>query len=388
MPNLNVEDNFYCFRLGSFDPCANTNIYSPPVCSQNFDLNIQSASNNLTWTTAPTGIINTRILKNDNLFRTLAGAPSAFTDTEVVCKTEYCYQVVNVYPNNVTSISLKKCGTSFITSSPTAIDNITSEVTDAGVTLNWQQNPLFTAATYSLLRSQNNNPFILLDQTTSNNYSDISYSTESNTCYRINYVDVCDNNSQQGALICPIRLYSSLDSKNAITLRWSRYLGFKNGIKNYRVQKFDKDGTLLATINAGTDTLFVDEQADPNNQLFQYKVVGDANEVGISPSISNLVSVLKSANIFYPSAFTPDGTGPVENDKFNVSGQFIVKKELKIFDRWGNLIFYSDKNEPWDGTNGGRALPEGTYVWIANITDLSGQNFSENGTVVILRKSK
>jgi gliding motility-associated-like protein len=388
MPNLNVEDNFYCFRLGSFDPCANNNVYSAPVCSQNFDLNIQSASNNLTWTTAPTGIINTRILKDDNLFRTLAGAPSAFTDTEVVCKTEYCYQVVNVYPNNVTSISLKKCGTSFITSTPTAIDNITSEVTEAGVTLNWQQNPLFTAATYSLLRAQNNNPFILLDQTTSNNYSDISYSTESNTCYRINYVDVCDNNSQQGALICPIRLFSSLDSKNTITLRWSRYLGFKNGIKNYRVQKFDKSGTLLSTINAGTDTLFVDDQPDPNNQLFQYKVVGEANDVGINPSISNLVSVLKSANIFYPSAFTPDGTGPVENDKFNVSGQFIVKKELKIFDRWGNLVFYSDKNEPWDGTNSGRAMPEGTYVWIANITDLSGQNFSENGTVVILRKSK
>jgi gliding motility-associated-like protein len=388
MPNLNVEDNFYCFRLGSFDACANNNVYSAPVCSQNFDLNIQSASNNLAWTTAPTGIINTRILKDDNLFRTLAGAPSAFTDTEVVCKTEYCYQVVNVYPNNVTSISLKKCGTSFITSTPTAIDNITSEVTEAGVTLNWQQNPLFTAATYSLLRAQNNNPFILLDQTTSNNYSDISYSTESNTCYRINYVDVCDNNSQQGALICPIRLFSSLDSKNTITLRWSQYLGFKNGIKNYRVHKFDKSGTLLSTINAGTDTLFVDDQPDPNNQLFQYKVVGEANDVGINPSISNLVSVLKSANIFYPSAFTPDGTGPVENDKFNVSGQFIVKKELKIFDRWGNLVFYSDKNEPWDGTNSGRAMPEGTYVWIANITDLSGQNFSENGTVVILRKSK
>jgi gliding motility-associated-like protein len=154
------------------------------------------------------------------------------------------------------------------------------------------------------------------------------------------------------------------------------------------VQKFDKSGTLLSTINAGTDTLFVDDQPDPNNQLFQYKVVGEANDVGINPSISNLVSVLKSANIFYPSAFTPDGTGPVENDKFNVSGQFIVKKELKIFDRWGNLVFYSDKNEPWDGTNSGRAMPEGTYVWIANITDLSGQNFSENGTVVILRKSK
>jgi gliding motility-associated-like protein len=62
--------------------------------------------------------------------------------------------------------------------------------------------------------------------------------------------------------------------------------------------------------------------------------------------------------------------------------------ELKIFDRWGNLVFYSDKNEAWDGTNNGRTMPEGTYVWIANITDMANQNFSQNGTIVILRKVK
>lgn len=388
IPNLQVDNNFYCFRLGSFDPCINANTYSSAICSQNFDLNIQSAVNNLNWITAPNGITNTEIIRNDVALSTLAGAPVSFADNNIVCKTQYCYQVISLYPNNVKSISLKKCGVSFTTSSPAAIDNITSEVTNNGVSLQWQQPLLFTPANFTILKSQNNSPFAVLDQTNTPTYEDAGYTTESNTCYRINYVDVCDNNSQQGALVCPIRLSAALDSKNAITLRWSRLKGLKNGVKNYRLQRFDKDGTLLNTINVGTDTVYVDDQLDLNNQLVQYLVLADANETGLSVSVSNQVPVLKSTNLFYPTAFTPDKSGPVENEKFNVFGQYIVKMELKVFDRWGNLVFYSDKNEAWDGTNNGRTMPEGTYVWIANITDMANQNFSQNGTIVILRKVK
>jgi len=35
IPNLKTEENFYCFRLSSFDPCTNSNTYSFPVCSHN-----------------------------------------------------------------------------------------------------------------------------------------------------------------------------------------------------------------------------------------------------------------------------------------------------------------------------------------------------------------
>ena len=60
--------------------------------------------------------------------------------------------------------------------------------------------------------------------------------------------------------------------------------------------------------------------------------------------------------------------------------------ELKIFDRWGAMIFFSDANKAWNGTQSGRPMPEGTYVWIANLTDMAGRNFSREGTVVILKK--
>lgn len=388
MPNLKVDDNYYCFRLGSYDPCANANTYAIPICSQNFDLSIVSGVNKLAWSTASTNISSTEVLRNETNYKSLSGAPGSFDDSNITCKTNYCYQVVSVYNNNAKSISLKKCGDAFITSNPSAISNTTSEVTSTGVKLAWKQVPLFTASLYSVLKSENNGAFTVYDQTKSATYDDLSYITESKSCYKINYVDACDNISQEGLLVCPMRLTASVDSKNAVTLRWSKLKGLKNGVKNYRIQRFDKAGTPLNIINAGTDTVFVDDQFDAANQQVQYQILADANEAGLSVSKSNVVSVLKSTNLFYPTAFTPDKTGPVENEKFNVSGQYIDKMELKIFDRWGNLVFYSDKDEAWDGTNNGRTMPEGTYVWIANITDKAGQSYTENGTIVILRKVK
>lgn len=142
----------------------------------------------------------------------------------------------------------------------------------------------------------------------------------------------------------------------------------------------------MQTVNMGTDTVFVDDQPDANNQVVQYEVVAVANETGLINSVSNRLAVTKEVNLFYPTAFTPDGAGPAENETFTVRGQYIVSLELKVFDRWGTLVFYSDKNEPWNGTNNGKPLPEGTYVWQVQLSDLAGRSLNFGSTVVILKK--
>jgi gliding motility-associated-like protein len=387
IPNLKVDDNFYCFRLSAFDPCTNTNTYSFPVCSQNFDLAVQSGVNKLAWATSGLGVNTTEVQRDGSSYTLIPGSPSSFNDVDVVCKTQYCYQVVNIYSGGTKSISLEKCGESFTTTNPSPIDNTSSVVSAEGVTLTWKQDPLFNPFEYTILRSQDQGSFSEIAKTSDIEFSDIGYTTESNSCYRINYTDLCENVSQPGTLICPVRLSFSLDNKNAITLRWSKLKGWKNGVKNYHVQKFDKSGGLMSTTNVGSDTLYVDDQLDLNNQVVQYRVLADANEAALTTSSSNQVVVTKGANLFYPTAFTPDGTGPIENETFSVFGQYIVKMELKIFDRWGTMVFFTDENEPWDGTQSGRVMPEGTYVWVVRITDQAGRNFSEEGTVVILKKN-
>lgn len=385
IPNLQVDNNFYCFRLGAFDPCTGTNVYSAPICSHNFDLAVQNGVNRLTWTNAAAGITSTEIKRNGTSYTTIPGAPGSFNDSDIVCKTQYCYQLVSHYAG-AQSISLEKCGTAFSTSTPAAINNVSSVVSTEGVGLAWQQDPAFSASQYSILRNMNGGSFAAQGTSAAPQFTDDTYTTEGNFCYQINYLDECDNISQPGALVCPMRLAATLDNKNVITLRWTALEGWRSGVFRYIVQKYDRSGGLMETINAGTDTEYIDEEQDFVNQVVQYRVIAEPNEPGLINSISNQLVVTKEANLFYPNAFTPDGTGPVENETFSVSGQFIVKMELKIFDRWGSLIFYTDKNEPWNGNQGSRAMPEGTYVWTARITDLAGREFNREGTVVILKK--
>ena len=53
-------------------------------------------------------------------------------------------------------------------------------------------------------------------------------------------------------------------------------------------------------------------------------------------------------SIFIPNAFTPDGDGL--NDIFKAQGEFIAEFEIRIFDRWGQLVYHStDITEGWDG---------------------------------------
>jgi gliding motility-associated-like protein len=80
-----------------------------------------------------------------------------------------------------------------------------------------------------------------------------------------------------------------------------------------------------------------------------------------------------------PDAFTPNGDQV--NDIIKVDGWGIKKLlEFRIFNRWGNEVFYTDDiNTGWDGYLDGKLQSQGTYMyiikaemWDDNITTLQG----------------
>ena len=87
-------------------------------------------------------------------------------------------------------------------------------------------------------------------------------------------------------------------------------------------------------------------------------------------------------DIFIPNVFTPNGDG--ENDIFavEVSGKLNECSDLKIYNRWGQIIFISTGgNTKWDGyTNVGLAVPEGTYFFVVEINGIK-----KSGPVAIFR---
>jgi gliding motility-associated-like protein len=68
------------------------------------------------------------------------------------------------------------------------------------------------------------------------------------------------------------------------------------------------------------------------------------------------------ATIFVPNTFTPNGDGL--NDVFIPVGKNIADFTLRVFDRWGELLYEtSDLNMGWDGTYRGSLVKNDMYVW-------------------------
>lgn len=89
-------------------------------------------------------------------------------------------------------------------------------------------------------------------------------------------------------------------------------------------------------------------------------------------------------DIFIPDAFTPNGDG--NNDALFVRGRFIASMELKIFDRWGELVFETtDKSKAWDATYKGKPVDPAVYVYWLEVTCGDGQEFFKKGNVTVIR---
>ncbi len=143
------------------------------------------------------------------------------------------------------------------------------------------------------------------------------------------------------------------------------------------------------------------EQIETNGQTISFyesfeDVETDSNEI-INPtyyqnSVESQTIYLKVEdepcyNIYYfdlvvencppniPQVFTPNNDG--YNDWFNIQGLYNIfeQHELKIYNRYGTLIFEGDNNTPWEGktnkgiNNTGNILPTGTYFYLLNLND-------------------
>lgn len=385
--NLQTDNNYYCFRLGAFDPCNNRIVYSNIICSSNLDVNAQNNVNNVVWSTNNTGVSNFRVAKTWNGgSQTVTDNASPYADTEIFCGTEYCYTITTNYPNGSQSISLPKCITAISNDIPATIENISTIVTDPGVSVLWSSPTTFTPDEFSLFRI-NQGSSGLVGSTNATTLTDALYTTASPSCYKVSYVDVCGNQSLESLEACPIQLGAILQKDNTVALSWTAYNGWKDGVSEYVVEKLSPTGQNLQTFNPGTSLTLLDDEINLNEQTVVYRVTAIPVALGITESVSNTVFILKNPNLFSPTAFTPNGDGL--NDVFNVFGQYIDSFEMDIFNRWGELLFTTrELSEGWDGTYRGNAMPEGTYTFVAQMTDRAGRAFKKSGTVVLLRKGK
>ncbi len=116
-----------------------------------------------------------------------------------------------------------------------------------------------------------------------------------------------------------------------------------------------------------------------------YEIKNDIHKNRIDTAVIYIIigdkEIVEEKVILIPNAFSPNGDG--KNDKFVIA--FLenqVKSDLKIFNRWGAIVYESNGiyNNDWEGIANkgvsisvGKELPVGTYFYVYNVT------FIENG---------
>lgn len=97
------------------------------------------------------------------------------------------------------------------------------------------------------------------------------------------------------------------------------------------------------------------------------------------------VKVFQRADLYVPTAFTPNGDGL--NDFAKVIPVGI--RELRFFTiyiRWGEVVFTTnDPSKGWDGRKSGAEQSNAVFVWMARGVDYKGNIINRKGTVTLIR---
>ncbi|NDF60092.1 MAG: gliding motility-associated C-terminal domain-containing protein, partial [Crocinitomicaceae bacterium] len=115
-----------------------------------------------------------------------------------------------------------------------------------------------------------------------------------------------------------------------------------------------------------------------NIKLIGWDSIGCRNDTVVPLKIYNPFS------IYVPNSFTPDLSS--FNNTFFPVMESVIGVDFKIFNRWGELIFYSnDLYSFWDGTFKGENVPEDVYIYVIETISILNEKDKFVGHVTLIR---
>ncbi|NJM25499.1 MAG: T9SS type B sorting domain-containing protein [Bacteroidia bacterium] len=144
------------------------------------------------------------------------------------------------------------------------------------------------------------------------------------------------------------------------------------------------EGSYTITLMAGFDHGMVDVDGDGVADM--HLVCSDTATTTILARDGGLTKI--------PNAFTPNKSGPSSdpsqgtfNDVFLPITRGVEEFTMQIFDRWGNLIFESQRKDlGWNGYDrNGRLMPAGVYVYKLVLRLSNGERTTKVGDVTLIR---
>lgn len=167
-----------------------------------------------------------------------------------------------------------------------------------------------------------------------------------------------------------------------------------------RPQPYLGEDEQICTRRAGFDLLldpgqFLTYRWQDNSRLSTFRVeeaglyrVEVSDEFGCTGSDELLLSEQCPTRFYAPTAFSPNDDGV--NDRFHIFAFDVEAWEIRIYDRWGGLVFESsDPAASWNGEQSDRPAAAGVYVWMISFDgfreDGTPYSGTESGTVTLVR---
>lgn len=188
--------------------------------------------------------------------------------------------------------------------------------------------------------------------------------------------------SLQGSLTQPLEFIIDPGGDTRI------FLGFDTlirAVSNYSPVTYEWGPDAFECVNPPCSTIRVGPV-----QTTLYTVVG-TNPAGCTDTATVEVRVIEDLPLYVPNAFTPNGDGV--NDGFTVFGGPALDRveSLRIFHRWGGLVFEGTDfppNEPglgWDGTLNGQPVNPAVFVFQATVRFINGATQELTGDLTLVR---
>jgi gliding motility-associated-like protein len=384
----------------------------------NNSIDVCNASANLTWNTYvnsnngwASGISRYEVWEseNSNAYKIIySGTRTSFVRRNLQTGVNYQYKI------RVVSSDLQKTSSSNVRMTSGVFNNYPSYVylynasvnsDNRKIGLSWTTDTTLMKLTYEIQLSTDSVNFVTVARLDSVPYKRFRDTIISNVIPdRLNYFFriitscSCPDTLDTTAVTKVIRLKAKYIDPMTNLLTWNDYEGWLQGTGYYELFRVKIDVAtntqtkdLIATL-VPPDTEFEDNSIDllgadgvTSYYLQAREQVGNPIIPVTPTSFSNFAYVYKEVKLIVPDVFTPNGLNPIFRPQ--VLTQTTAKFNMKIYNRWGKLVFVTDDEFlGWDGRdkdNNSICLP-GAYIYIIDVVDANGATLNKVGTLGLL----
>jgi gliding motility-associated-like protein len=130
------------------------------------------------------------------------------------------------------------------------------------------------------------------------------------------------------------------------------------------------------------------EWVPDNSRVYQVAIT---DTFGCSATASVRVMVKKQFDLYIPNVFSPNLDGIHDFWQLDAGPSVVALNSMRIFDRWGDLVYFWDASIPvdewpgWDGRTRGEDVNPGVFVYYLEVKLANGEIVEKKGDVTVVR---